>query len=322
MPWVKLDDRFPSHRKVSLLSDRAFRLHVSALCWASENLTEGRILDRELSVVSRIRGAKGAAQELEEARLWDRIDGGWEIHDYLEYNPDRARVQADREANAARQKAFRERKKAEREAARNTERNAPRNGVTPDGNGPESGSSEGKTLHDGDTNARTTDQTNQPSPQVNGNRNGVSNGTPSPSPSRPVLPTEVPPPPPPSEKPAGRNEVEVSGRGEVQPLIDAMHARGMNVSWAFSTAEWIDLRDAIRRAGIPALVEHAVRAWQAAKSEPYSAKYFLRGWTGLQEPAAYTGPRPVGGPPSKTTEYLEDMAAIAEELRQKKTGGA
>ncbi|MFJ8345093.1 hypothetical protein ACIQ9J_01695 [Streptomyces sp. NPDC094153] len=322
MPWVKLDDRFPSHRKVALLSDRAFRLHVSALCWASENLTEGRILDRELSLVSRIRGAKAAAKELEEARLWDRIDGGWSIHDYLEYNPDRARVRADREANAARQKAFRERKRAEREAARNAERNAPRNGVTPDGIGPESESSEGKTLHDGDTNAQRTDPTNQQSPQVNEICNGVSNGTPSPSPSRPVLPTEVPPPPSPSEKPSGRNEIEVSGRGEIQPLIDAMHARGMTVSWTFSAAEWIDLRDAVRRAGVPTLVDHAARAWQAAKSQPYSAKYFLRGWTGLQEPTAYTGPRPVAGPPSKTTEYLEDMAAIAEELRQKKTGGA
>jgi hypothetical protein len=96
-----------------------------------------------------------------------------------------------------------------------------------------------------------------------------------------------------------------------------MYARGMNVSWTFSTTEWIDLRDAVRRVGVAALVDHATRAWQAAKSQPYSAKYFLRGWTGLQEPTTYTGPRPLGAP-SKTTEYLEDMAAIAEELRQKK----
>lgn len=111
--------------------------------------------------------------------------------------------------------------------------------------------------------------------------------------------------------------VEVSGRGEAQPLIDAMYARGMSVSWTFSPAEWIDLRDAVRRAGVPALVDHAARAWQAAKTQPYSAKYFLRGWTGIQAPTAYTGPRPIGTP-SKTTEYLEDMAAIAEELRQQK----
>ncbi|MER7222576.1 hypothetical protein [Streptomyces rubradiris] len=95
----------------------------------------------------------------------------------------------------------------------------------------------------------------------------------------------------------------------------------MTVSWSFQAAEWLELRNAVRRAGVPALVDHAARAWQAAKTQPYSAKYFLRGWTGLQEPTTYTGPRPVAGP-SKTTEYLEDMAAIAEELRQQKSKGA
>lgn len=313
MPWVRLDDRFPSHRKVALLSDRAFRLYVSALCWSSENLTEGRILDRELSLVARVRGTKTVAKELEDARLWDRIEGGWDIHDYLEYNPDRARVQADRDANAARQKAFRERKRAEKEAARN----GGSNGVTPDSEKAPGSTTATRTRHDGDTNANRSQGTKPQSPQANGIRNGVSNGTPSPTPSH-VPPTEVQPPPSPSTNVTPGNAVEVSGRGEIQPLIDAMHARGMNVSWTFTTTEWIELRDAVRRAGTPALVDHAARAWQAAKTQPYSAKYFLRGWTGIQAPTAYTGPRPVAGPPSKTSEYLEDMAAIAEELRQQK----
>ena len=113
-----------------------------------------------------------------------------------------------------------------------------------------------------------------------------------------------------------------NGRGEVQPLIEAMAARDMNVSWTFQAAEWIDLRDAVRRVGIPALVDHAARVWQAAKTTPYSARYFLPGWTGLQDAPAYTGPRAITGPPSKTQEYLEDMAAIAEELRQQQKGTA
>jgi cytoskeletal protein RodZ len=318
MPWVRLDDRFPSHRKVALLSDRGFRLYVSALCWASENLTEGLIHDRELPLVARLRGVKAAAKELEDAHLWDRVEGGWQIHDYLEYNPDRARVQADREANAARQKAFRDRKRAERDAARN----AQSNGVTPGSDGHENDATATPTRHDGDTTAQRTDRTNGQSAQVSGIRNGVSNDTPSPSPSRPVLPTEVPPPPSPSNQPADRNAVEVSGRGEVQPLIEAMAARDMNVSWTFQAAEWIDLRDAVRRVGIPALVDHAARVWQAAKTTPYSARYFLPGWTGLQNAPAYTGPRAITGPPSKTQEYLEDMAAIAEELRQQQKGTA
>ncbi|WP_405561891.1 hypothetical protein [Streptomyces sp. NBC_01180] len=133
MPWVRLDDRFPSHRKVALLSDRAFRLHITALCWSSENLTEGKILDAELRVIAHIRNTKAAAKELEERGLWDRVEGGWELHDFLEYNPDKAKVQADRDSNAARQKAFRDRKKAEREAKKaggESANNPDRNGVT------------------------------------------------------------------------------------------------------------------------------------------------------------------------------------------------
>lgn len=112
----------------------------------------------------------------------------------------------------------------------------------------------------------------------------------------------------------------VSGRGEVQPLIDAMGARQMRVSWGLSATEWLQLRDAVRRVGVPALVDHAARAWQAAKNTPYSARYFLAGWTGLQDAPQYTGPRAVAGPPSKTSAYLESMAAIAEELRAAEGG--
>ena len=318
MPWVRLDDRFPSHRKVALLSDRAFRLYVSALCWSSENLTEGAVLERELTLVARVRSPKTAAAELEAAGLWDRAEAGWVIHDYLEYNPDRARVQADRQANAARQQAFRDRKKAERDAARNGDRNAPRNGVTP---GSESGpddTTDARRRHDGDTNAQRSDQTNQSSPQVSEFRNGVSNGTPSPSPSQ-VLPTGVPQQLPAVHEERGKSLVPASGRGEVEPLIQAMEARQMRVAWKFSSEEWIALRDAVRLVGVGLLVEHAERVWRAAKTPPFSARYFLPGWTTLQPPAAYGGPRPVG-PPSGAQSYLSEMQQIAAELRAAEGG--
>lgn len=133
MTWVRLDDRFPSHRKVALLSDRAFRLYVSALCWSSENLTEGKILDRELTVVARVRSMKATARELEAAQLWDRLPDGWQIHDYLDFNPTSEQVRAERDANAARQKRFRDRKaaaKAEAEAQEKIESNGVTNGVS------------------------------------------------------------------------------------------------------------------------------------------------------------------------------------------------
>jgi hypothetical protein len=33
MTWVRFDDQFPIHRKMTGLSDAAFRLHVLAIFW-------------------------------------------------------------------------------------------------------------------------------------------------------------------------------------------------------------------------------------------------------------------------------------------------
>lgn len=150
MPWARLDDRFPSNRKIRLISDRAFRLYVSAICWSSENLTDGFVAETELRLVADIRGAKAAAGELVDAGLWvpstrvraavvspsrrvraanssssrqSRVEvgdapddtkvRGWEIHDYHEYNPTAEQVKAERAAKSARQQRWREKKKEE-----------------------------------------------------------------------------------------------------------------------------------------------------------------------------------------------------------------
>ncbi len=116
MPWVRLDDRFPSHRKVRLLSDPAFRLYVSAVCWSAENLTDGVIGTKELRLVSDVRSAPKRAQELVDHGLWDVIDGvGWRIHDYLEYNPSAEKVRADRKAKTARQQRWRDKSRGDDE---------------------------------------------------------------------------------------------------------------------------------------------------------------------------------------------------------------
>ncbi|MEU9558021.1 hypothetical protein [Streptomyces fumanus] len=179
MPWVKLDDRFPSHRKIALLPDRAFRLHVSALCWCSENLTDGRISDRELPLIAKIRNVKATAQQLADAGVWNRTEGGWEIHDYLDYNPSREQVLAERKKNAERQERFRRRKNGKPTPPGN----GGSNGVTPGvPDAPET--HDGDTTatrrkHDGDTTA-TGSQREEPSePQVDDFRNGVTNGAPS-----------------------------------------------------------------------------------------------------------------------------------------------
>lgn len=188
MTWVKLDDRFPSHRKIALLSDRAFRLHVSAICWCSENLTDGRIADRELSLITRIRGMKATAKQLEDAGVWDRTDDGWVIHDYLDFNPSRDQVLAERKKNAERQEKFRRRKNGKPVPPDGSDApsNAGSNGVTSEGPDAaethDSDTTAARRRHDGDTTATGSRPLPEANPQVTPIRNGVTNE----APSRPV----------------------------------------------------------------------------------------------------------------------------------------
>lgn len=111
MPWARFDDRFPSNRKIRMLGDGAFRLYVSAVCWSAENLTDGFIPHDELLLVSDTRDAEGACEELVKRKLWTAVAGGWQIHDYHEYNPTADQVRAERKAKTARQERWRENKR-------------------------------------------------------------------------------------------------------------------------------------------------------------------------------------------------------------------
>lgn len=94
MPWAKLDESFPDHPKVAGLSDKAFRLHITAICYCARMLTDGEV---PTHILSRIGATQKLAAELQTAGLWESTSrGSWLIHDYLEYNPTRADVEAVR----------------------------------------------------------------------------------------------------------------------------------------------------------------------------------------------------------------------------------
>lgn len=95
MSWVKIDDNFSEHPKVIKLSDSSFRLHIRVMCYCSKFLTDGIIED---STVDGMRGKVRDVRELVGAGLWDVVQGGWQIHDYLEYNWARQDVEAKRVA--------------------------------------------------------------------------------------------------------------------------------------------------------------------------------------------------------------------------------
>lgn len=102
MPWIRFEDNFPEHPKVLALSDAAFRLHVRAIGYAARHLTDGRVTSA--AVRSLTRRARLTA-ELVIAGLWEAVDDGFRIHDYLAYQPSKAEVQARRSADRERKKA-------------------------------------------------------------------------------------------------------------------------------------------------------------------------------------------------------------------------
>jgi hypothetical protein len=107
MPWARLDDAFPDHPKIAGLSDAAFRMHVRGICYAARLLTDGRVpkaVAEEWMTSNRRRTRRelNALKELLDAGIWLTKRRDYVIHDYLEYNPSRAKVAAKRAADRQR----------------------------------------------------------------------------------------------------------------------------------------------------------------------------------------------------------------------------
>lgn len=99
MAWARIDDKFLDNPKVRKAGKEATYLYLSGLVYSSSQLTEGFISDEALGLVAFkgfIRNEQTHADKLVECGLWDRVDGGYQIHDYLEYNPTKEEIEQAR----------------------------------------------------------------------------------------------------------------------------------------------------------------------------------------------------------------------------------
>jgi hypothetical protein len=111
MTWVKIDDSFPNHPKIVGLTDKAFRIHISGLCYCGTYLTDGFV---PMTIAARF--ANEDMQyivELTKAGLWRESpqDNGFYIHDYLAHQTSKTQVEEKRQTVRERQKRYRERHK-------------------------------------------------------------------------------------------------------------------------------------------------------------------------------------------------------------------
>lgn len=107
MGWVRLDDAFYDHPKLAAVGPLGIALWATALGWCNRNLTDGHLpasrartlLDFDgIAVVDGMHGEDVTAQtvidQLVAVGLWDETDGGYEVHDYLDFQPSAEQIRA------------------------------------------------------------------------------------------------------------------------------------------------------------------------------------------------------------------------------------
>ncbi|MFD6421583.1 hypothetical protein [Streptomyces sp. NPDC060198] len=206
MAWVRLSDDFYDHPKFQRVGALGVALWAEGLAWSNRNLTDGRIprnvarrlIDFE-DVVDMVAATLGNAVTngggnpagnsenhavaasalrqstitgLVDAKLWLEAPDGYVIHDYLDYQKSAEQIHAERDKNAARQRAFKERRKR-------TSTPPPRPDSAPaDDSGNEASNATSNAVTDTDTHGPVTDAPNpNPNTSLSYEREGDSPGS-------------------------------------------------------------------------------------------------------------------------------------------------
>lgn len=112
--WIKVDDRFPEHQKVTRAAEhlgsngigRVLGIWVEAMCYCGRNLTDGFVPD----IVARSLKADRRPMDvlhvmaMDDVRLLRRLKNGFQFHDYLDYQPSAADIKAKRKKDLDRKR--------------------------------------------------------------------------------------------------------------------------------------------------------------------------------------------------------------------------
>jgi len=128
--WAKIDDKFPRHPKVLIAAGdlgrfghaRVVDVALQGKCYAAEHLTDG-FIPRE-AVRSFIDPHPfEVAAVLVKVALWHEAEGGYQIHDWADYNPSAEAIKEKQRDDRERQKRHRE---SRCDTPRDTGRESPR----------------------------------------------------------------------------------------------------------------------------------------------------------------------------------------------------
>jgi hypothetical protein len=103
--WARLDDALIDHQKVFIAGEAigkngpavAIGFYAIALMWSNKQLSDGFLPDSVIRSFTRYAdNPRSVADALVKAELFDKVDGGFRIHDYADYNPSAANIKKKR----------------------------------------------------------------------------------------------------------------------------------------------------------------------------------------------------------------------------------
>jgi hypothetical protein len=98
MSFLLLDDKIGHHAKTIRAGNEAFGAWTRMVSHCGEFLTDGFIDD---AVAMSIAGKRRVLDKLVAVRFLDRVEGGYCVHDYLDWNPSAAKVREQRRVKSA-----------------------------------------------------------------------------------------------------------------------------------------------------------------------------------------------------------------------------
>ena len=113
MPWAKIDDDAPSHPKMFRAGVEAFGFWVAGNCFCNKRLTDGFVPQDAIALIypgTAVKKALGLAERLVAAGLWERVEAGWRVHDYHEYNATADAIRKERQAAKERKDRWKEKR--------------------------------------------------------------------------------------------------------------------------------------------------------------------------------------------------------------------
>lgn len=100
MPYMKLETSVARNRKFVKAGPGPSWLWVCGVAYCQDSLTDGFIATEAIDFLG-VKSARHLVKHLVSAGLWDVVEGGWQVHDYLEHNRSAADVAVLKAARAA-----------------------------------------------------------------------------------------------------------------------------------------------------------------------------------------------------------------------------